>query len=200
MEKRRVSAYVEIAVFYVSIYKKTLLPRRNIKMGTKRCYYCGGSGRINGNDICSVCAGSGYTSDNSLLTAMTMTTNRLKKRFITAAIFLILAGVNCYAQNQDPRVKAIQGEWQLLTAKEGNETIDLRKLGIEQVWKFDGYFFSQLGKKDGTIEVLNGTFQVISNVLILNFPDEEPAVFTYAIQGNILNVTTSEDSLTFRKQ
>ena len=117
---------------------------------------------------------------------------------------LILTGMDCFAQSDDERVRAFQGEWLVIRVQAEDGVIDFSEPPfneIELVWRFEGNNFILEMKdhetKDNFVET--GTFAIIGSSLVI-YVQEEKATLSYTLQGNILTITTEGIIFTIRKQ
>ena len=108
---------------------------------------------------------------------------------------MILAGVDCLAQNSDVRVKALQGEWLYILGQDKNGSIvyDYSKSSdrerLEQIIKHENnnlFIFNPHdieGFHERNFET--GTFTIVGDNYIATMRNGT-ATFKYSIQGNIL--------------
>ena len=120
-------------------------------------------------------------------------------------LLLVFVGMDCFAQNTDARVSALQGEWSMIFAQSGDDIADLTKPPyneLEMIWKFEGNNFFIVGI-DSTNErenyVVSGTFTIVGSSLVTTVNGQSEAM-SYSFHDNTLTVTDQRGPiLTFRK-
>jgi hypothetical protein len=114
----------------------------------------------------------------------------MKKGFFVFMVLLVWMGMECFAQT-DVRVRALQGEWTMISLQQGDQFFDLTKAtegGI--TWKFEGnnFFSVTINPQTRKNEVVTGTFTIVGNSLGTSVQGQDDAM-PYTIQGNTLTVT-----------
>ena len=131
----------------------------------------------------------------------------MNKRFsvLLIAILLVLAGTYSFAQSNDARVNALQGEWVCIRLETDDEVMDLSASPyveiVENVWKFEGNNFFSVSRnlQDGRNQVDTATFTVVGDSLVMSSEDSTDA-YSYTIRGNILTATGDGFIFTLRKR
>ena len=131
----------------------------------------------------------------------------MNKRFsvLLIAMLLVLVGTYSFAQSNDPRINALQGEWVCIRLQQGNEVIDLTaspfKETVENIWKFEGNNFFSVSRSllDGASQVDTATFTVVGESLVMSSEDGTDA-YSYTLRGNTLTATGDGYIFTLRKR
>ena len=128
-----------------------------------------------------------------------------RKFYVFFALFLMLIRANCFAQNSDPKISALQGEWACIKMQSEDYVFDLTEAPFtgmfEMIWKFEGNNFSGLSRdlQNGTSDSLTGTFTVAGGSIIMS-SNETSETVSYTVKGNILTMTIDDVILTFRRR
>ena len=131
----------------------------------------------------------------------------MNKKFsvLLIAILLVLAGTYSFAQSNDPRINALQGEWGCIRLQQGSEVMDLSvspyKDLLEIIWKFEGYNLFSVSRslQDGESQVDTATFTIVGESLVVSSAESTDA-YSYTLRGNTLTATGDGCIFTFRKR
>ena len=111
-------------------------------------------------------------------------------------VIVFFLGVNCFAQNDAARVKALKGTWILIAMLNDDEYIDeaaLKSNGISMTFIFTD---KQLTIKSGAQGDYTDTYTPINGYLSLGNGEKMPCY----IAGNILVLPSNNRTLIFRKK
>jgi len=131
----------------------------------------------------------------------------MNKRFsvLLIAILLVFAGTHSFAQSNDARINALQGEWVCIRLQEGDDVLDLSASPyvevVENIWKFEGNNFFSVSRnlQDGRSQVDTATFTIVGDSLVMSSEDGTDA-YAYTLRGNILTATGDGYIFTLRKR
>ena len=128
-----------------------------------------------------------------------------KLSVLMSALLLVLAGVNCFAQSNEAKARALQGEWVCITLQDGDEIYKLSespyKEVVEMVWKFEGDTLTSVSKniQAGTSQTDTATYSVDGDSLVLASGGKRD-VYPYTLNGNILIASGDGYVFTLRKR
>jgi hypothetical protein len=125
-----------------------------------------------------------------------------KSSMLLIASLMCLVGVNCFAQNMEARVRALQGEWLVVWIQIGDEILDFTQEPFNEageiIWIFQDNNFSQWVKnfQDNTsMIVLSGTFRIDAGNMIISYGGETE-VFSFTLKSDTLIMHSKETMAT----
>ena len=127
----------------------------------------------------------------------------MKKRvLIFSILFLVILGVDCFAQSTEARTRAFQGEWLVIAIDDMDFSKPPFSEIVETTWIFDGnhYLMKINNLEERKVEVQSGTFRIIADGIIFSHQDGVTQTGTYTLQRDILTINLEGTVIVCRKR